>query len=158
MTIHEEQYGSPPCQMDEADAMNPDYTQLGNKPACLDFPLANTILYCRHWEQTRHFYRHILRLTAVFSKDDWFIEFRVNDTTHLSIADAERCSVEAGQGRGLTLSFMTPDLKSLHGHFCAENQQPGTIVDKGWREPYFYLYDPENNRIEFWQPRSRRET
>lgn len=146
---------SSPCQLEGAARENPDYTQLGNRPVYLDFPVANTILYCAHWEKTRHFYRHVLKLSAAFSKDDWFIEFRVNDSTHLSIADARHCSIDPGHGKGLTLSFQCSHLAELHAYLLAETQQPGDLIDKGWREPYFYLYDPEGNRIEFWQARQR---
>ena len=78
---------------------------------------ANTILYCRHWEQTQHFYRDVLQLDISFQKDDWFIEFNVNGAAHLSIADAARCTISAGDGVGITLSFFVQDLRDAHAAF-----------------------------------------
>ena len=49
---------------------------------------ANTIIYCKHWPQSVNFYRDILQLGISFQKDDWFIEFVVSGSAHLSIADA----------------------------------------------------------------------
>lgn len=146
---------SSPCLLGEQDAdINPDYTRLESPSGCLDFSLSNTILYCEHWQETRDFYQHTLGLKPRFSKDDWFIELQVNDGAHLSIADASRCSIAPGQGVGLTLSLKTPDLTALHRYLREKGLKPGPMVDKSWREPFFYVHDPEGNRIEFWTARS----
>lgn len=116
--------------------------------------IANTILYCRNWDATRHFYREVLELTPSHEQEDWFIEFRLNERAHLSIADASRCTIEPGDGRGLTLSFFVKDLDEAHAHFAHHGLEPGPIKDRhNWRAPYFFIRDPENNRIEFWSNR-----
>lgn len=111
---------------------------------------ANTILYCRHWEQTRHFYRDVLQLASSFQKDDWFIEFSVNGAAHLSIADAKRCTLAPGDGVGITLSFFVQDLQATHALFAQHGIATTDIKAQGWRAPYFYVHDPEHTRIEFW--------
>ncbi|MES2606191.1 MAG: VOC family protein [Pseudomonadota bacterium] len=111
---------------------------------------ANTILYCRHWEQSRQFYRDVLKLDISFQKDDWFIEFSVNGAAHLSIADASKCTIAPGDGVGVTLSFFVQDLATLHAFFAEQKIATTEIRAKGWRAPYFYVHDPEGTRIEFW--------
>ena len=111
---------------------------------------ANTIIYCRNWEQTRHFYRDVLNLDISFQKDEWFIEFSVNGAAHLSIADAARCTIPAGDGVGLTLSFFVQDLRAAQAVFSGHGIETTEIKAQGWRAPYFYVHDPEGVRIEFW--------
>ena len=111
---------------------------------------ANTILYCRHWEQSRHFYRDVLQLQISFQKDDWFIEFSVNGAAHLSIADATKCTIAPGDGVGITLSFFVQDLRGAQAVFTEHGITTTEIKAKGWRAPYFYVHDPEGTRIEFW--------
>jgi catechol 2,3-dioxygenase-like lactoylglutathione lyase family enzyme len=111
---------------------------------------ANTILYCRHWEQTCHFYRDVLQLAISFQKDDWFIEFSVNGAAHLSIADASKCTISPGNGIGITLSFFVQDLRGAQARFTEHSIATTEIKAQGWRAPYFYVHDPEGTRIEFW--------
>ena len=111
---------------------------------------ANTILYCRHWERSRHFYRDVLKLDISFQKDDWFMEFSVNGAAHVSIADATRCTIAPGDGAGLTFSFFVEDLPAVHVLFAGHKIATTEIRAQGWRAPYFYLHDPEGTRIEFW--------
>jgi catechol 2,3-dioxygenase-like lactoylglutathione lyase family enzyme len=116
----------------------------------MDILAANTILYCRHWAQSVHFYRDVLKLAISFQKEDWFIEFKVSGAAHLSIADASRCSIPAGDGAGLTLSFFVEDLVAAQAVFTDHDIATTPIKAQGWRAPYFYVYDPEGTRIEFW--------
>lgn len=111
---------------------------------------ANTILYCRHWERSRHFYRDVLKLDISFQKDDWFMEFSVNGAAHVSIADATRCTIAPGDGAGLTFSFFVEDLPAVHALFAGHKIATTEIRAQGWRAPYFYVHDPEGTRIEFW--------
>ncbi len=111
---------------------------------------ANTILYCRHWERSRHFYRDVLKLDISFQKDDWFMEFSVNGAAHVSIADATRCTIAPGDGAGLTFSFFVEDLPAVHVLFAGHKIATTEIRAQGWRAPYFYVHDPEGTRIEFW--------
>lgn len=120
---------------------------------------ANTILYCRHWDLSRRFYREVMGLTPTHEQGDWFIEFRVNERAHLSIADASRCTIEPADGKGLTLSFFVKDLREAHAHFVAHGLQPDPIRDRhDWRAPYFFVRDPEGNRIEFWSATAKVRT
>ncbi|MEY4642255.1 MAG: hypothetical protein RLZZ227_2249 [Pseudomonadota bacterium] len=111
---------------------------------------ANTIIYCRNWPDSVKFYRDVLQLAISFQKDDWFIEFAVNGAAHLSIADAARCTIAPGGGIGMTLSFFVQDLRAAQATFRSQNITTTDIKAKGWRAPYFYVYDPEGTRIEFW--------
>ena len=111
---------------------------------------SNTILYCRKWTETVRFYKEVMKFTECFSKDDWFIEFMIGETTNISLADASRCSVSAVQGQGVTLSFCVNDLLSVFMYFKELGLRHTEIVSKGWRAPYFYAFDPEGHRIEFW--------
>lgn len=145
---------SPPCLLGQEAAIDPDYTQLEARPACLDFSLANTVIYCDRWLETVAFYRNVLGLQTCFRKDEWFVELVINAQAHLGLADASRCSIPAGHGTGLTLSLMTADLQALHQYLQEKGLAPGAIVDRSWREPFFYISDPEGTRIELWSPRS----
>ena len=113
--------------------------------------LANTVLYCRYWPETANFYQHILGFKVSYSRKDWFVELELNPGCHLSLADASRCSIAAGEGRGLTLSFGVEDLNGTHSTCINYELSPTPITaNHAWRAPFFYLNDPEGNRIEFW--------
>ncbi|MDT8399285.1 MAG: hypothetical protein RQ899_11780 [Pseudomonadales bacterium] len=124
----------------------------------VDIVSSNTILYCEKWQETLYFYQSVMGLTERFSKGDWFREFLLGPGSVLSVADAARCTIKSSSGQGLTLSFQVRDLAAHHAHFrdrldrAAENGEanPGPIVSNSWRAPYFYVFDPEGNRIEFW--------
>lgn len=53
----------------------------------------NTIRYCRNWQDTVSFYRDRLGLTINVDAD-WFVEFRLPETSFLNIADAAKAKVE----------------------------------------------------------------
>lgn len=71
----------------------------------------NTILYCRKWHQTVEFYRDQLNLSITFSTD-WFVEFRLNQDSRLSIADEQRSSIKSSEGKGITLAFEVHDIET----------------------------------------------
>jgi catechol 2,3-dioxygenase-like lactoylglutathione lyase family enzyme len=110
----------------------------------------STILYCSHWRESLHFYREVLGLPTSYEKDDWFIELRISGFAHLSLADAARCTIPAGNGVGVTLSWCIEDLEELRDKLVKANVNVTEISSGGWRLPYFYAYDPEGTRIEFW--------
>ena len=56
---------------------------------------ANIILYCRKWEEMVAFYRTALQL-PVTTATDWFVEFRLTETSRLSVADETRTSIKSG--------------------------------------------------------------
>ena len=60
---------------------------------------SNTILYCEQWPAVVDFYRTSLGLRVTMERD-WFVEFELDPGAHVSIADASRASVAAGDGSG----------------------------------------------------------
>ena len=56
----------------------------------------NTILYCKEWEKTVGFYKDQLELPIIFSTD-WFVEFRLNAMSRLSIANQNDLSSSAAR-------------------------------------------------------------
>lgn len=108
----------------------------------------NTILYCRRWAQTVRFYRERLQFSVAF-ENDWFVEFRLNDNTFLSVADAARATIEAVDGQGVTLAWRVDDVHAAQA-FCAAAGVATTAVQRRWGARVFYCHDPEGHRIEFW--------
>ncbi len=115
----------------------------------MEISTLNTILYCRQWQQTVAFYRDGLAL-PVLTERDWFVEFELNGGARLSIADETRASVKSSGGQGLTLSLKVNDLHERHRILQRAELDPGPIKPL-WGSEVFYLFDPEGNRIEFWQ-------
>lgn len=115
------------------------------------FKSANTILYCRHWEQTVGFYRDRLGLLVNFS-NDWFVEFCLNKKARLSIADEARASIKSCKGGGITLALEVEDIEAVWADMNSSGVEPTEIKDHPWGARVFYLYDPEGHRIEIWQP------
>lgn len=141
---------SPPCLLGTGDPqIDPAYggLDLPPPPAML---ASNTILYCRDWPAMVHFYREILGFRPTFRKDDWFIELSVCEGAHVALAAADRCSIPAAGGQGLTLSFRCADLTAAHRRLTALGVDITAIRSHGWRAPYCYLHDPEGTRIELW--------
>ena len=113
----------------------------------------NTILYCRKWEETVSFYRDGLKL-HMLSATDWFVEFKLNDSARLSVANESRTSVKSGGGKGVTISLQLDDLDSIHAELTAGGMKP-TPIKEVWGSRTTYLHDPEGNRLEFWSGRAR---
>lgn len=141
---------SPTCLLDSEEDFDPAYLPDYSGSTKMKILAANTIIYCKNWPDSVHFYRDVLKLAISFQKDDWFIEFVVNGAAHLSIADAARCTIPPGSGVGLTLSFFVQDLRAAQATFTEHNVASTEIKAQGWRAPYFYVHDPEGTRIEFW--------
>ena len=143
---------SSPCLLDSGESFDSSYLPDYAGARTMKILAANTVIYCQHdrWPASVHFYRDVLQLAISFQKDDWFIEFVVNGAAHLSIADASRCTIPPGNGAGLTLSFFVQDLRAAEALFKEHDIPTTEIKAKGWRAPYFYVYDPEGTRIEFW--------
>lgn len=110
----------------------------------------NTILYCRRWAQTVRFYRAQMQFPVAF-ENDWFVEFQINETTFLSVADAARATIEAVDGQGVTLAWRVADLHAARA-FCLAAGVQTTAVQRRWGAHVFYCHDPEGHRIEFWSP------
>lgn len=109
---------------------------------------ANTILYCRKWPQTVHFYREELGL-AVHHATSWFVEFHLGGNAFLSIADAARATVGCAVGQGITLSWQVADVTVLHRRMTARAIAVGPLQAK-WGARVFYFHDPEGHRLEAW--------
>lgn len=109
----------------------------------------NTILYCRQWTKTVHFYKAKLALPVSF-ENDWFVEFVLTDRAYLSIADAGRASIQDVQGQGLTLSWRVTDLERARQLLNAQGIST-TAVRTKWNARVFYFHDPEGHRIEMWE-------
>ncbi|MCB0016156.1 MAG: VOC family protein [Anaerolineales bacterium] len=114
----------------------------------LGFECTNTILYCRHWAETAHFYETKLCLPVSF-ENDWFIEFRLTDGTFLSIANAVRTSIDDVQGQGVTLAWKVPNLGRAK-QLLEDRGITTTVIQQKWNAQVFYLFDPEGHRIELW--------
>ena len=108
----------------------------------------NTILYCRRWAATVQFYRDQLRLPVAFA-NDWFVEFQLNASAYLSVADAARASIAAVDGQGITLAWQVLDLEAVRNQLL-EQGIVATPLRRRWDAWVFYCHDPEGHRLEFW--------
>ena len=120
----------------------------------LTFKTANTILYCQRWRETVDFYRAGLELSVSF-ESDWFVEFRLVDAAHLSIADERRACINSVAGQGITLALQVEDADAAWRHLQNKGLQPGPVRDHAWGARVFYFFDPEGHRLEIWSPHSR---
>ena len=100
------------------------------------------------WAATVAFYRDLLGFD-VEHESDWFFEFRVTSTAFLSVADARRATIEAGGGRGITLTLRTASLAETKALLEAGNVST-TPITRRWGADVFYCHDPEGHRLEFW--------
>ena len=66
----------------------------------LTFKTTNTILYCQKWSETIAFYRDKLELPILFASD-WFVEFELDTTARLSLADEQRAKIKSSHGAGI---------------------------------------------------------
>jgi len=114
------------------------------------FKSANTILYCSKWEDTVRFYRELLKLPVTFSTD-WFVEFSLNESNRLSIANEKRASIKTSRGKGITLSWEVDRIERAWADVRKNGLAPTPIQKHLWGARVFYLFDPEGTRIEFWQ-------
>lgn len=115
----------------------------------------NTILYCKKWQETVAFYRDGIKLLALLS-NDWFVEFKLNEMSRLSVADETRASVKSGGGKGVTISLQVADLEQA----LADLKEAGiqsTPIKEVWGSRTIYVHDPEGNRLEFWEGRAKFE-
>lgn len=116
---------------------------------------ANTILYCKKWQETVSFYRDNLRL-LVLSSNDWFVEFKLNEMSRLSVANDSRTSVKSSDGGGITISLQVLDVEQIRAELM-EAGIDSTPVKEVWGSKAIYVHDPEGNRLEFWEGRAKVE-
>ena len=112
---------------------------------------SNTILYCRKWSETFEFYKDKLKFPIGFS-NSWFVEFNLNKTSRLSIANEKHTSMSSAEGKGITLTFHVEDLSGLFQKLQNAGLDPLPITNHSWNARVFYIFDPEGNRLEFWTP------
>ncbi len=117
----------------------------------MDIKTANTILYCRKWEETVVFYKTRLRLQVTTSRE-WFVEFKLNEASRLSIADEARTSIDSSGGEGITITLEVDDIEMIHLYLNEVGLDPTPIKKHGWGARVIHIYDPEGNRLEFWSP------
>lgn len=114
---------------------------------------ANTILYCKKWEETVAFYRDGLKL-LIISSNDWFVEFKLNEQSRLSVANEARTSVKSGDGKGITISLQVVDMEQAQ----AELMEAGiatTSIKEVWGSQVMFIHDLEGSRLEFWMGRAK---
>ncbi len=109
----------------------------------------NTILYCENWADTVAFYKTGLQLPVSVARD-WFVEFRLTDTTCLSIADACRTAKNSSRGEGHLITFQVHNLEETRSRLCRNGLAPTPIKTHPWGARVMYLNDPGGNRLEFW--------
>ena len=114
---------------------------------------ANTILYCKRWQETVDFYRNGLKL-LVISSNDWFVEFKLNELSRLSVANETRTSIKSGDGRGITISLQVSDIEQTRAELL-EAGITTTPIKEVWGSKAIYVRDPEGNRLEFWAGRAK---
>lgn len=115
------------------------------------FKSANTIPYCKSWKETAAFYRRDLGLAITFSTD-WFVEFRLTDAAHLSVADEARASVKSSDGQGVTIALQVDSAETVWRRLQGRGLSPQPMRDHPWGARAFYLFDPEGHRLEIWSP------
>lgn len=109
---------------------------------------SNTILYCRHWMETVHFYKKQLGLPVAF-ENDWFVEFQLTDTSFLSIANSTRATISDVQGQGVTLTWQVMDLEKTREQLEMRGIAT-TPIQRKWGALACYCHAPEGHRLEFW--------
>ncbi|GJM43139.1 MAG: hypothetical protein DHS20C20_34210 [Ardenticatenaceae bacterium] len=114
---------------------------------------SNTILYCRNWKETVFFYKKHLCFPIAF-ENEWFVEFKLTDTSFLSIANSARATISAVQGQGVTLTWEVGQLETVKEHLEMQGVATTPITHK-WGAFAFYCADPEGHRLEFWTKDNR---
>ena len=113
---------------------------------------ANTILYCKKWQETVDFYKHHLKL-PITHDSDWFIEFKVTETAQIRAADERKESIKSSGGAGITLALQVEDIAGTWQFLCDSGLKIDPVREHAWGAHVFYFLDPEGNRIEVWSPK-----
>ncbi len=113
---------------------------------------ANTILYCKKWQETVYFYQHHLELPITFASD-WFVEFQLTPTAHLSIANERRATIKSSDGTGITLTLRVENADETWQYLYDRGVKVGPVKDHAWGARVFYFFDPEGHRLEIWSSR-----
>ena len=114
---------------------------------------ANTILYCKKWQETIAFYKDGLKLLAI-SSNEWFVEFKLNEMSRLSVANETRTSIKSSDGKGITISLQVSDIEQTRAELLDAGITT-TPIKEVWGSKAIYVHDPEGNRLEFWAGRAK---
>jgi len=115
----------------------------------MDIQIVNTILYCGKWRETVAFYKNTLKLQETASLG-WFVEFELNKTSRLSIADASKTSVEPSAGKGITITMKVDDIETACAFLRGNGLKDAAVKEHAWGSKVIHFSDPEGNRLEFW--------
>lgn len=118
-----------------------------------EIPRTNIILYCQQWPAVAEFYGTVLGLPVQY-QNDWFIEYQIHEGCYLSVANAQRATIQSASGQGITLSWQVADV-ALAREQLTQQQVEVTAIKHKWGALVCYLHDPEGNRIELWQPQGQ---
>lgn len=110
----------------------------------------NTILYCKTWAETLRFYQ-ILFGCPGDPVADWFVEFQINASARISVADEARATIKSAEDKGLTVSMEVDNIDATWDAIHAKGLKPGCVATHSWGAKVFYFFDPEGRRIEIWQ-------
>ncbi|TLF51943.1 VOC family protein [Halomonas urmiana] len=110
---------------------------------------SNTILYCKKWKESVVFYKDRIGLQVTTSLD-WFVEFKLNEVSRLSVADVSRASIDSNDGKGVTVTLEVRDIEAIHVYLSEVGLSPPPIKNHPWGAKVIHIHDPEGNRIEFW--------
>ena len=113
----------------------------------------NTILYCKNWQETVEFYKTGLKL-LVISSNEWFVEFKLNEMSRISVANEARTSIDSSGGKGITVSLQVADIEQTRAELIEAGVTP-TPIKEIWGAKAIYVHDPEGNRLEFWSGRAK---
>ena len=138
-----DQGGEAPCWAHFVD-------EIDQARAPLQALTSNTIIYCDDWSAVIDFYRNGLGLRATMERE-WFVEFEVHPGAHVSVADASRTTIAAGNGTGLTLSWRVDDVAAARDSLIARGIDTSPIRRR-WDADTCFVFDPAGNRIELWAP------
>ncbi len=77
------------------------------------------------------------------------MEFKLNATARLSVADKSQASIKSNHGNGITIGLQVKNVETTRMQLMEAGLHP-TEIKKVWGAKAIYIYDPEGNRIEFW--------
>ena len=86
----------------------------------------------------------------VTTSNEWFVEFKLNDGSRLSIADEARTSIDSNDGKGITITLEVDNIEVTHLYLHEVGLNPTPIKNHVWGARVIHIYDPEGNRLEFW--------
>ena len=115
----------------------------------MEIQRANIILYCSKWDETVDFYQNKLKLPVCVSLV-WFIEFKINEMTCLSIADEKKTIMKSSRGKGHVITLKVEEIQKIYLELKNTGLNPSEIREHSWGAQVINIFDPEGNRIEFW--------